>query len=104
MDIKKQFIENLLDNSIENAKSELQKVGLGADIFDSIDKAVLVNDMITNCTLSGEKLLEVEAFLNSELFKEYQDSVSAMADVVFKWAMNDIQESGGSLTDGKTIH
>lgn len=100
MDIKKEFIQKLLDNSIENAKTELKNVGLDADIFDSIDKAVLVNDMITKCTLSGEKLLEVEAFLSSELFKEYQDSVSAMADVVFKWAMNDIQESG----EGKVFH
>ena len=102
MDIKKQFIENLLDNSIENAKTELQKVGLGADIFDSIDKAVLVNSMMDKCTLNGDKLLEVEAFLSSELFKEYQDSVSAMADVVFEWALKDIQESSGGA--GKVVH
>lgn len=100
MDIKKQFIENLLDNSIENAKTELQKVGLGGDIFDSIDKAVLVNSMMNKCTLNGDRLLEVEAFLSSELFKEYQDSVSAMADVVFEWALKDIQESNA----GKVVH
>lgn len=100
MDTKKQFIEKLLDNSIENAKTELQKVGLGADIFDDIDKQVLVNEMIGKCTLTGEKPLEVEAFLSSDLFKEYQESVSGMADVVFSWAVKDIQES----SEGKTIH
>lgn len=100
MDIKKEFIEKLLDNSIDNAKTELQQVGLGADIFDSIDKSVLVNDMMSKCSLSGEKLLEVEAFLSSDLFKEYQDSVAGMAEVVFKWAVKDIQES----SEGKTIH
>lgn len=101
MDIKKEFIEKLLDNSIDNAKTELQQVGLGADIFDNMDKSMLVNDMMAKCSLSGEKLLEVEAFLNSDLFKEYQDSVAGMAEVVFKWAVKDIQESS---TGGKTIH
>lgn len=97
---KKEFIQKLLDNSIDNAKTELKNVGLDADIFDSIDKAVLVQDMSSKCSLSGDKLLEVEAFLSSDLFKEYQESVSSMADVVFQWAVKDMQDN----SKGKTIH
>jgi hypothetical protein len=92
-DIKKQFIEQLLDNSIETTKEHLEKIGMGnIQIFDSIDRTVLVNELVEACMVTGEELLVVDAFLNSDAYKRFEKSLSIMADIVFKKGLSSVEK------------
>lgn len=53
----------------------------------------MVKDMESVCKISGEELLEVDTFLASEKFRKYEESLFAMSEVVFKFAINDVKES-----------
>jgi autotransporter translocation and assembly factor TamB len=84
MDLKKEFISKLLENSLKNAKAQLSGVG-GLDLLDSIDKELLVSDMYLVCELTGEQLIQVDTALNSMLYKAYEKSITSMSEVVFKF-------------------
>lgn len=90
---KRQFINQLLENSINTTKEHLEKIGMGGvQIFDSIDRAVLINELVDACTLTGEELLVVETFLSSDLYKRFEESLAAMADIVFKKGISPVEK------------
>ena len=85
MDIKKEFITNLLEKSIGSAKEHLVKIGMGdVEVFDSIDKHLIVQEMEAVCSLSGEEMVAVDSFLMSEQYRKYEESLFKMAEVLFK--------------------
>lgn len=95
---KREFIVTLLNNSIDRVKEQLTAVGIDSDVFDSIDKEIMVNNMEEACKLSGEELLEVDTFLSSDKYKKYEESIFAMSDVIFKVATNELQVGGKEHT------
>lgn len=97
--LKREFISKLLDNSIEKAKTQLAAIGISGDVFDSIDKLQMVTEMEAACEISGEHLLEIDSFLASERFKQYEESLFKMSEVVFRFATKDVEGS-----TSKVIH
>ena len=96
-DIKKFFIERLLETSVASSKEHLSKLGIEVgEMFDAIDTTILVEEMVSVCTSTGEELIMVDTFLNSDTYKTYEASAAAMAEVVFRKIF--------SLVEEKTTH
>ena len=90
MSTKREFLECVLDEGIQISKDTADASGMAmeGDVFDGIDRKVLLDKMVSVCSMSVEEMVTVDTFLKSDLYAQYTATINAMTNEIFKYVLS----------------